>query len=216
MSQYAFPSSKSPYSTHQPIVYAPSHSQHGHGGYYETPLRRASSIGHTYTSSPQYGYPTVVQAPQTAQYLSVPSSHHHRSSSHSRHSHSRPRASSHSHHGQGHGHGHGYSTTATYPVTYATSAPVYVDIIVLIQRHTDTVRTRALPILMQAMVIITEVERRQLETAFGSSLEWSLRLALTTIPTETRGTGATTLTVVREMKEDRGNTVAMWTNTAEK
>lgn len=127
MSQYAFPSSKSPYSTHQPIVYAPSHSQHGHGGYYETPLRRASSIGHTYTSSPQYGYPTVVQAPQTAQYLSVPSSHHHRSSSHSRHSHSRPRASSHSHHGHGHGHGHGYSTTATYPVTYATSAPVYVQ-----------------------------------------------------------------------------------------
>ncbi|KAG2754689.1 hypothetical protein P692DRAFT_20110694 [Suillus brevipes Sb2] len=137
MAQYAFPSSKSTYSTHQPIVYSPSshshqpivyspssHSQHGHGGYYGTPLRRASSIGHTYTSSPQYGYPTVVQAPQTAQYLSVPSSHHHRSSSHSRHSHSRPRASSHSHHG--HGHGHGYSTTATYPVTYATSAPVYI------------------------------------------------------------------------------------------
>lgn len=72
------------------------------------------------------------------------------------------------------------------------------DTIVLIQRHTDTVRARAraLPILMQAMVIITEVERRQLETAFGSSLEWSLRRALTTIPTETRGTGATTLTVV--------------------
>lgn len=90
------------------------------------------------------------------------------------------------------------------------------DIIVLIQRHTDIVHTRVLPILMQAVVIITEVERRQLETAFGISLEWNLRRALTTIPTEIRGTGATTLTVVREMKEDRGNTVAMWTNTAEK
>lgn len=132
MTQYAFPSSHSPYSTHQPIVYAPSsHSQHGHGGYnnYGTPLRRAST-GHAHTSSPQYGYPTVVQAPQTAQYLSVPGSHH-RSSSHSGHSHSRPRANSHSHHGHGHGqgqgHGYGYSTAASYPVTYATSAPLYVQ-----------------------------------------------------------------------------------------
>jgi hypothetical protein len=120
MTQYAFPSSHSPYSAQQPIVYSPSshsHSQHGHGGYsYGTPLRRTTS-GHTYTSSPQYGYPAPVQAPQTVQYLSVPSTHH-RSSSHSRHSHSRPRANSHSH--------HGYGTTATYPVTYATSAPVYI------------------------------------------------------------------------------------------
>lgn len=132
MNQYAFPSS--PYSAHQPVVYTTSsHSQHGHGGYiHGTPLRRAST-GHAHTSSPQYGYPTVVQAPQTPQYLSVPSSHH-RSTSHSGHSkrsHSRPRASSHSHHGHEHGHGyghvhgqgHGYSTTATYPVT---SAPVYI------------------------------------------------------------------------------------------
>lgn len=123
MSQYAFPSSNSPYSNHQPVVYTTSsHSQHGHGGYnYGTPLRRAST-GHAYTSSPQYGYPNVVQAPQ-AQYLNVPNSHH-RSSSHSRHSHSshsRPRANSHSHHG------HGYSTAATYPVTYATSTPVYIQ-----------------------------------------------------------------------------------------
>ncbi|KAG2152161.1 hypothetical protein BD769DRAFT_24009 [Suillus cothurnatus] len=125
MTQYAFPSSHSPYSAQQPIVYSPSshshshsHSQHGHGGYsYGTPLRRTTS-GHTYTSSPQYGYPAPVQAPQTVQYLSVPSTHH-RSSSHSRHSHSRPRANSHSH--------HGYGTTATYPVTYATSAPVYIQ-----------------------------------------------------------------------------------------
>ncbi|KAG1820261.1 uncharacterized protein BJ212DRAFT_1013069 [Suillus subaureus] len=180
MTQYAFPSSHSPYSTHQPIVYAPSsHSQHGHGGYnnYGTPLRRAST-GHAHTSSPQYGYPTVVQAPQTAQYLSVPGSHH-RSSSHSGHSHSRPRANSHSHHGHGHGqgqgHGYGYSTAASYPVTYATSAPLYVDIIALIRRHTDTVRTRALPMLIQAMVITTEVERPQSGTAFGSSLEWRSR-----------------------------------------
>lgn len=90
------------------------------------------------------------------------------------------------------------------------------DIIALIQRHTDTVRTRALPILMQAMVIITEVERPQSGTAFVISLEWSLHQAPTTIPTEIRGMGATTLTVVREMKGDRGNTVAMWTNTGEK
>jgi hypothetical protein len=69
---------------------------------------------------------------------------------------------------------------------------------------------------MQAMVIITEVERRQSGTVFGSSLEWSLHRTLTTIPTETRGTGATTLTVVREMKEDRESTVAMWTTTGEK
>lgn len=90
------------------------------------------------------------------------------------------------------------------------------DIIVLIQHHTDTVRTRDLPILMQTMVIITEVEHRQSGTAFGSSLEWNPHRALTTIPTEIRGTGATTLMVVREMKEDRGNTVVMWTNTGEK
>lgn len=90
------------------------------------------------------------------------------------------------------------------------------DIIALIQRPTDTVRARALPILMQAMVIITEVERRQLGTAFASSWAWSLHRALTTILTGIRGTGATTLTVVREMKEDRGNTVAMWTDTGEK
>lgn len=70
------------------------------------------------------------------------------------------------------------------------------DIIALIRRHTDTVRTRALPMLMQAMVIITEVERPQSGTAFGSSLEWNLHPAPTTIPTEIRGTGATTLTVV--------------------
>ncbi|KAG2042927.1 hypothetical protein BDR03DRAFT_942406 [Suillus americanus] len=127
MAQYAFPSSNSPYSAHQPVVYTTSsHSQHSHGGYsHGTPLRRAS-IGHAHTSSPQYGYPTVVQAPQTAQYLSVPSTHH-RSSSHSRHSHSRPRANSHSHHGHGHGYGHGYSTATTYPTTYATSAPVYIQ-----------------------------------------------------------------------------------------
>ncbi|KAG1839054.1 hypothetical protein C8R48DRAFT_92038 [Suillus tomentosus] len=136
MNQYAFPSSHSPYSTHQTVVAYPTspHSQHGHGSYnYGTPLRRAST-GHAYAPSPQYGYPPVVQAPQTTQYLSVPNSHH-RSRSQSRHSrsrpradshsHSRPRANSHSHHGHGHGHGHGYSTTATYPVTYATSAPVY-------------------------------------------------------------------------------------------
>lgn len=125
MNSYAFPSSHSPYSTHQTVAYPTSpHSQHGHGSYnYGTPLRRAST-GHTYASNPQYGYPPVVQAPQTTQYLSVPNSHH-RSRSQSRHSHSRPRANSHSHHGHGHGHGHGYSTTATYPVAYATSAPVY-------------------------------------------------------------------------------------------
>ncbi|KAG1806885.1 uncharacterized protein HD556DRAFT_349922 [Suillus plorans] len=98
MNQYAFPSSHSPYSTHQTVAYPTSpHSQHGHGSYnYGTPLRRAST-GHTYASSPQYGYPPVVQAPQTTQYLSVPNSHH-RSRSQSRHSHSRPRANSHSHH----------------------------------------------------------------------------------------------------------------------
>lgn len=70
------------------------------------------------------------------------------------------------------------------------------DIIALIQRRTDTVRTRALPILMHPMGIITEVERRQSGIAFATSLEWSLHRALTTIPTEIRGMGATTLTVV--------------------
>lgn len=92
------------------------------------------------------------------------------------------------------------------------------DIIALNQHHTDTVHSRALPILMQAMVIITEVERRQSGTAFDSSLEWNLHRALTTIPTETRDTATTVLTVAPEMREDRGrgNTVAMWTNTEEK
>ncbi|KAG2146755.1 hypothetical protein DEU56DRAFT_899608 [Suillus clintonianus] len=122
MSQYPFPSS--PYAQQQPVVYtSSSHSQHGHGGYnYGTPLRRASSAGPGYATSAQYGYPNVVAAPQTAQYLSIPDSHH-RSRSHSRHrSHSRPRHSSHSRHG-------GYSTTTTYPVTYATTAqaPIYIQ-----------------------------------------------------------------------------------------
>ncbi|KAG1753961.1 uncharacterized protein EDB91DRAFT_427791 [Suillus paluster] len=121
--QYVFPSSRSPYSTQQPVVYnTASHAHHGHGGYnYGTPLRRASSIGHAYPSSPAYGYSNVVSQPQ-AQFLTVPDSSH-RSRSHSRHtSQSRPRHSSHSH-----GHGHGYNTTNTYPVTYATTAPVYVQ-----------------------------------------------------------------------------------------
>lgn len=90
------------------------------------------------------------------------------------------------------------------------------DIIALIQHRTDSVRSRALPIPMQAMVIITEVEPRQSGIAFDNSLEWSLHRALTTIPTETRGTATTVLTVLPEMMGDRGSTVAMWTNTEEK
>lgn len=70
------------------------------------------------------------------------------------------------------------------------------DIIALIPRHTDTVRTRALLILTQAVVIITEVDQYQSVTAFGISLEWSPHRTLTTIPTEIEGTGTTTLTVV--------------------
>ncbi|KAG0709555.1 hypothetical protein DFH29DRAFT_2869 [Suillus ampliporus] len=124
MSQYPFPSAHShhsPYSTHQPLAYNPSsHSHHGHGGYnYGTPLRRASSTGHAYPSTPAYGYPTAAPLPHVTQYLTVPDSSH-RSKSHSRHrSHSRPAHSSHSHHG------HGYSTSASYPVAYAPTAPVY-------------------------------------------------------------------------------------------
>ncbi|OJA17004.1 hypothetical protein AZE42_00589 [Rhizopogon vesiculosus] len=116
MAQYAFPSSHSPYSTQQPVVYTTSTpSHHGHGGYtYGTPLRRATSAGHAYTTSPGYTYSTAVPSPGV-QYLSVPSTHH-RSRSHSRHN-------SHGHHG----HGHGHSASASYPSTYATTAPVYVQ-----------------------------------------------------------------------------------------
>jgi len=72
------------------------------------------------------------------------------------------------------------------------------DIIALIPRHTDTVRTRALLILQvtQAVVIITEVDQYQSVTAFAISLEWSPHRTLTTIPTEIEGKGTTTLTVV--------------------
>jgi hypothetical protein len=105
MAQYVFPSTHSPYTTQQPVVYTTSsHSHHGNGGYtYGTPLRRATSVGHVYTPSPAYGYTTS----QPAQFLTVPSTHH-RSKSRHRHT-------SHGHHGH-----------TSYPVTYAPTTPVYV------------------------------------------------------------------------------------------
>ncbi|KAJ8590322.1 hypothetical protein M405DRAFT_170566 [Rhizopogon salebrosus TDB-379] len=106
MAQYVFPSTHSPYTTQQPVVYTTSsHSHHGNGGYtYGTPLRRATSVGHVYTPSPAYGYTTS----QPAQFLTVPSTHH-RSKSRHRHT-------SHGHHGH-----------TSYPVTYAPTTPVYVQ-----------------------------------------------------------------------------------------
>ncbi|KAG2135904.1 uncharacterized protein EDB93DRAFT_1254151 [Suillus bovinus] len=215
MSQYAFPSPRSPYSTHQPIAYTTSsHSQHGHGGYnYGTPLKRASSVGHTYISSPQYGYPSVAQTPQTVQYLSVPSSHHRNpelAATVIMIADPEPLATVIT--------GMGTDTVQLLVTQLHTQhllpymSNLAQDIIALIQRH--TVRTRGLLGLMQATVITREVVRPQSGTVFASSLEGSLHRTLTT---ETRGTGTTTLTVVREMlKEDRGNTVALWTTTGTK
>src|SRR6267154_4439795 len=110
MHQYGYPSPHSPYKTQQPVLYPTSpHSHHGHSGGYShgTPLKRSTSIGHVYTSSPAYGYANLTPSHGT-QYLSVPSGHH-RSRSHSR-----PRHNSH----------HGHSTNVSYPVTYAAPAPV--------------------------------------------------------------------------------------------
>ncbi|KAG1833060.1 hypothetical protein EV424DRAFT_1342085 [Suillus variegatus] len=170
MNQYAFPSSHSPYSTHQTVAYPTSpHSQHGHGSYnYGTPLRRAST-GHAYAPSPQYGHRrllntclcltlttaagvragTVIADPEpTATVIT------------------------------GMGTGTGTDTVQLLPTQSHTqhllpyTANLARDIIALIPRHTDTVRTRALLILQvtQAVVIITEVDQYQSVTAFGNFL----------------------------------------------